>query len=92
MPSENSNRDEKYKDTMAQLEEIIDKFVVDHQIMICGDFNASVHRDNRSRDGCLKNFMESNQLFLTRDIQRNQLFSTTIECQYLRLTISCTKI
>jgi hypothetical protein len=27
MPSENSNRDEKYKDTMAQLEEIIDKFV-----------------------------------------------------------------
>jgi exonuclease III len=92
MPSENSNRDEKYKDTMAQLEEIIDKFVVDHQIMICGDFNASVHRENRSRDGCLKNFMESNQLFLTRDIQRNQLFSTTIECQYLRLTISCTKI
>jgi hypothetical protein len=40
MPSENSNRDEKYKDTMAQLEEIIDKFAVDHQIMICGDINA----------------------------------------------------
>ena len=65
MPSENSNRDEKYKDTMAQLEEIIDKFAVDHQIMICGDFNASVHQDNRSRDRCLKNFMESNQLLLT---------------------------
>jgi exonuclease III len=74
MPSENSNRDEKYKDTMAQLEEIINKFAVDHQIMTCGDFNASGHRDNRSRDRRLKHFT----YYLQMEIQRNQLFSTTI--------------
>jgi endonuclease/exonuclease/phosphatase (EEP) superfamily protein YafD len=51
MPSDNSNRDEQYKDILSQLEEIIDTF--QYQILLCGDFNASLHRDNRPRDKML---------------------------------------
>jgi exonuclease III len=64
MPSDNSNRDEQYKDILSQLEEIIDKFQCQYQILLCGDFNASLHRDNRPRDKCLQQFMESNGMKL----------------------------
>ena len=64
MPSDNSNRDEQYKVILSQLEEIIDKFQCQYQILLCGDFNASLHRDNRPRDECLQQFMESNGMKL----------------------------
>ena len=46
------------------MEEIIDKFQCQYQILLCGDFNASLHRDNRPRDECLQQFMESNGMKL----------------------------
>ena len=64
MPSDNSNRDEQYKDILSQLEEIIDQFQCQYQILLCGDFNASLHRDNRPRDKCLQQFMENNGMKL----------------------------
>ena len=67
MPSDNSNRDEQYKDILSQLEEIIDKFQCQYQILLCGDFNASLHRDNRPRDKCLQQFMESNGMKLVNE-------------------------
>lgn len=62
MPSGNENCDEKYKDMLAQLEEIIEKYQEKYQIMLCGDLNASLHRDNRSRDMILKQFLTNNEL------------------------------
>ncbi|CAG2257430.1 unnamed protein product [Mytilus edulis] len=62
MPSGNENCDEKYKDMLAQLEEIIEKYQEKYQIMLCGDLNASLHRDNRSRDMILKQFLINNEL------------------------------
>jgi exonuclease III len=48
---DNKNSYEQYIDTLAQLEEIIDKYQSDgYQIIICGDMNASQNRDDRSRD------------------------------------------
>ena len=40
MPSDNSNRDEQYKDILSHLEEMIDKFQCQYQILLCGDFNS----------------------------------------------------
>ncbi|VDI15595.1 Hypothetical predicted protein [Mytilus galloprovincialis] len=62
MPSGNENCDEKYKDMLAQLEEIIEKYQEKYQIMLCGDLNASLHRDNRSRDMILNQFLINNEL------------------------------
>ena len=64
MPSDNSNHDEQYKELLSQLEEIIDKFQCQYQILLCGDFNVSLHRDNRQRDKCLQQFMENNGMKL----------------------------
>ncbi|CAC5420034.1 unnamed protein product [Mytilus coruscus] len=64
MPSGNENCDDKYKDMLAQLEEIIEKYQEKYHIMLCGDLNASLHRDNRSRDMFLKQFIINNELEL----------------------------
>ena len=46
LPSENKEVDEQYKDTLEQISEIIQKFKDTHNMLICGDMNASLHRDN----------------------------------------------
>ena len=74
MPSDNSNRDEQYKDILSQLEEIIDQFQCQYQILLCGDFNASLHRDNRPRDKCLQQFMESNGMKLVNGYPTKSTF------------------
>ncbi|CAC5396047.1 unnamed protein product [Mytilus coruscus] len=53
-----------YKDTMDQISEIIEKYKDSYQTIICGDMNASLHRDNRRRDQNLKEFMINNNLSL----------------------------
>ena len=74
MPSDNSNRDEQYKVILSQLEEIIDKFQCQYQILLCGDFNASLHRDNRPRDKCLQQFMENNGMKLVNGYPTKSTF------------------
>ncbi|CAC5416987.1 unnamed protein product [Mytilus coruscus] len=49
---------------LAQLEEIIEKYQEKYQIMLCGDLNASLHRDDRSKEMFLKQFIISNELEL----------------------------
>jgi hypothetical protein len=41
MPSDNSNRDEQYKDILSQLEEIIEKFQCQYQILLFGEWSIS---------------------------------------------------
>jgi exonuclease III len=54
MPSEAKEGDYEYKDNLDQLQEIIQKYDNSYQIIICGDMNASLHRDDRRRDNYLK--------------------------------------
>jgi exonuclease III len=49
LPSENKEADEQYKDTLEQISEIIQNFKDTHNMLICGDMNTSLHRDNRTR-------------------------------------------
>jgi exonuclease III len=62
LPSENKEVDEQYKDTLEQISEIIQKFKDTHNMLICGDMNASLHRDNRTRDMNYKYFISENDL------------------------------
>ena len=87
MTSDNSNRDEQYKDILSQLEEIIDKFQCQYQILLFGDFNVSLHRDNRPRDKCLQQFMESNGMKLVNGYPTNPHFTIIIKSQHHRSTI-----
>ena len=62
MPSAQLNGDMEYNDTLDQINEIIDKYKETYQIILCGDMNASLHRDNRRRDQLFKNFIVANNL------------------------------
>ncbi|VDI47844.1 Hypothetical predicted protein [Mytilus galloprovincialis] len=64
MPSLQVAGDLDYKDTLDQISEIIEKYKDSYQTIICGDMNASLHRDNRRRDQNLKEFMSNNNLSL----------------------------
>ena len=60
--SENKEADEQYKDTLEQISEIIQKFKDTHNMLICGNMNASLHRDNRTKDMNYKHFISENDL------------------------------
>ncbi|VDI00229.1 Hypothetical predicted protein [Mytilus galloprovincialis] len=64
MPSLQVAGDLDYKDTLDQISEIIEKYKDSYQTIICGDMNASLHRDNRRRDQNFKEFMSNNNLSL----------------------------
>lgn len=64
MPSEQVEGDQDYKDTLAQLQEIVNKFKNSHTIILCGDMNASLCRANGRRDKALKEFIELNEITL----------------------------
>lgn len=57
MPSAQLNGDMEYKDTLDQINEIIDRYKETYQIIVYGDMNASLHRDNRRTDQLFKNFI-----------------------------------
>ena len=62
LSSENKEADEQYKDTLEQISEIIQKFKDTHNMLICGNMNASLHRDNRTKDMNYKHFISENDL------------------------------
>jgi hypothetical protein len=67
MPSEAKEGDYEYKDNLDQLQEIIQKYDNSYQIIICGDMNASLHRDDRRRDNLFRNFIHENGLKLANN-------------------------
>lgn len=56
MPSESKNADIEYKDTLAQNDEMIEKYKDSHEIIVCGDINGSLHRSSTSHDKILQTF------------------------------------
>jgi phosphoheptose isomerase len=61
--SDNKNGDEQYLDMLSQLEETINKYYGNgHQVIVCGNMNASTNSDNRSRDKHVQHFLERNSL------------------------------
>ncbi|CAC5359728.1 unnamed protein product [Mytilus coruscus] len=64
MPSLQVAGDLEYKDTTDQISKIIEKYKDSYKTIICGDINASLHRDNRRGDQNLKGFMINNNLSL----------------------------
>ena len=58
--------DYEYRDMVDQLNEVIPKYEETYDILLCGDMNASLHRDDRRRDSIFKNFtIESNLILPT---------------------------
>jgi len=49
MPSSGKNKHSEYKESLGQLTEILTQYS-DYNIIMAGDMNASLHRDNRYRD------------------------------------------
>ncbi|CAC5397549.1 E3.1.11.2 [Mytilus coruscus] len=64
MPSAQSSGDNEYKDTLDQISEIMDKYKELYQIILCGDMNASLHRDNRKRDKLFEEIKNINNLHI----------------------------
>ena len=86
MPSEAKEGDYEYKDNLDQVQEIIQKYDNSYQIIICGDMNASLHRDDRRRDNLFRNCIHENGLKLANN-QSGQPFSITMGSTNLKLTI-----
>ncbi|CAC5403629.1 unnamed protein product [Mytilus coruscus] len=64
MPSAQNSGDNEYKDTLDQISEIMDKYKEIYQIILCGDMNASLHRDNRKRDKIFEEFKNINNFHI----------------------------
>ncbi|CAC5377552.1 E3.1.11.2 [Mytilus coruscus] len=75
MPSDNKDMDNEYKDTLAQMTEIIKKYRNTHDILLCGDLNGSIHRSKTSHDPLLKKFLAENSLKLNKITEREKPFS-----------------
>ncbi|CAG2194982.1 C1QL [Mytilus edulis] len=56
MPSDSKNADIEYKDTLAQIDEMIEKYKDTHEIIVCGDMNRSLDRSSTPHDKILKTF------------------------------------
>jgi hypothetical protein len=50
MPSDIKEGDYEYRDMVDQLNEVIQKYEETYDILLCGDMNASLHRDDKRRD------------------------------------------
>ena len=74
MPSDNKDMDNEYKDTLAQITEIVKKYKNTHDIMLCGDMNGSVHRSKTSHDPLLKKFLTEIKLALNLDYPVKETF------------------
>jgi hypothetical protein len=64
MPSDIKEGDYEYRDMMDQLNEVIQKYEETYDILLCGDMNASIHRDDRRRNRIFKKFTVESNLIL----------------------------
>ena len=63
-----SNFDSDFRETLDQIQEVISKFCHSHNVILLGDLNASLTREEpSSRDKILRKFCKSQQLFLCED-------------------------
>ncbi|CAC5419283.1 E3.1.11.2 [Mytilus coruscus] len=74
MPSDNKDMDNEYKDTLAQMTEIIKTYRNTHDILLCGDLNGSIHRSKTSHDPLLKKFLAENSLELNQEYPEKKTF------------------
>lgn len=75
MPSNNNGGDEEYIDTLAQLGEIADKYDnIGYKVLLCGDMNASLFRTDKTRHKRLQQFIQDNNLCLSKDYPRKETF------------------
>jgi len=63
MPTTGNNQNENYNESLDQISKLLEKYS-SHRIILIGDMNASLHRDDRQRDKNLKNFTETNNRHL----------------------------
>ena len=73
MPSDTKNSDIEYKDTLVQIHEIINTYGCTHEMILCGDMNASLIRQN-TRDKTLHSFLQENQLTTTEKYPNKSTF------------------
>ena len=63
MPTTGNNQNDNYNESLDQISELLEKYS-SRSIILIGDMNASLHRDDRQRDKNLKNFTETNNRHL----------------------------
>jgi exonuclease III len=49
MPTTGNNQNDNYSESLEQISELLEKYS-SHSIILIGDMNASLHRDDRQRD------------------------------------------
>ena len=64
MPADNKEMDIEYKDTLAQLTEVIQKYRNTHEVILCGDMNGSMYRQKTPHDILFKKFLSENNIEL----------------------------
>lgn len=75
MPSNNKCGDEEYIDTLAQLGELVDKYDnIGYKVLLCGDMNASLFRNDKIRHKRFQQFIQDNNLCLSKDYPRKETF------------------
>ncbi|CAC5364725.1 E3.1.11.2 [Mytilus coruscus] len=74
MPSDNKNADIKYKDTLAQIDEMIEKYNDTHEIIVCGDTNGSLYRSSTLNDKILQTFCKEKCIGNTEKCPINETF------------------
>ncbi|KAH3887504.1 hypothetical protein DPMN_011522 [Dreissena polymorpha] len=74
MPSTSKNSDEEYKEMLIELEECLEIYKDSHEVILCGDMNASMQRAT-GRDHLLHNFIKETQLTMTeKQCEANTFF------------------
>ena len=73
MPSSISSGDNEYKKVLTEIGEIMETFKPTHKIILCGDMNASLVRNN-PRDKTFQKFVEEYQLCTDEKIREKPTF------------------
>ena len=74
MPSDNKNSDIEYRDTLAQIDEIAEKFKDSHHIILCGDMNGSLHRQTTPHDKLLTSFCKDKSFVFPSNCPTKETF------------------
>ena len=77
MPADNKNQDLEYKDTLAQIDEIWEKYKDSHDIILCGDMNGSLHRMNTAHDKILQKYCRERDISIPPSYPNKNTFYHT---------------
>lgn len=73
MPSKSTNGDSEYQNTLAEIREIKKTYENTHEVILCGDMNASLIRDN-PRDKAFKDFITTEGLLADHSMDSKSTF------------------